>query len=85
MINIQKGTKYHKYRKHKLKDVYEHSHCIVCRRMVPRDGEYEEYCSDECAGVKKEKKQKKRKRYIFIIGGYIILIGVLVGISFLLR
>ena len=82
----QHGKKFQKYKKYKDQDIYPHKHCPVCKKMVPEEGsEFGEYCSPECAGVPKHKKKKNRKRIIFIIVGYVVMFGVLIGLTFILQ
>jgi predicted nucleic acid-binding Zn ribbon protein len=79
-----KGLKYKKYKKGKLYNVYPHTHCPVCKRMVD-NSDFGEFCSEDCAGLKQEKKKTKKKRIFYVVGGYILLFGVLIGITFLIN
>ena len=68
-----------KYDKYKDNDVFPHKHCPICSNLTPEEEtEFGEYCSAECAGFNKSKKKGKRKRTIFMVGSYVIMIGVFI-------
>ncbi len=73
------GSKYDKYRS---SEIYPHKHCLICKKMIPEeDNEYGEYCSEECAGIPKTKKKKNRKRIIYMVIGYFVVFGAIIGFS----
>lgn len=77
------GSKYEKY---KLSAIYPHKHCIICNKMISEDdNEFGEYCSMECANIPKEKKKKKWRQRIFLIVGYFVFFGIIIGVTYLLN
>lgn len=73
------GSKYEKYRKN---DIYPHKHCNVCKKLIPEEeNPYGDYCSPECKGIPIEKKKKNKKRIFYLVGGYVIVFGVLIGLT----
>ena len=59
----------------------QHRHCQVCSKAIPYN---EEYCSSECK-TEFEALVKKRKGYIYIIYGTMILIIVVMFLSYFIR
>lgn len=57
----------------------QHRHCQVCSKAIPLS---EEYCSEECK-VEFEAVIKKRRTYIYLMYGMIILIIVVMILSYL--
>jgi predicted nucleic acid-binding Zn ribbon protein len=55
----------------------QHKHCQVCSKAIPLS---EEFCSEECK-VEFEALVKKRRMYIYIMYGMIILIIVVMLLS----
>ena len=58
----------------------QHKHCQVCSKAIPIS---EEYCSEECK-VEFEALVKKRRSYIYIMYGMIILIIVVMVLSYII-
>lgn len=58
----------------------QHRHCQVCSKAIPMS---EEFCSEECK-VEFEAMVKKRKNYIYLIYGTMILIIAVMFLSYLL-
>ena len=78
------SSKYVQYRDKKL--IYPHRHCKVCNKMIPEENsEFGEYCSPECSGSTKQKKQGKKKKRILMFSFYGIVAVVLVVIILLTR
>jgi predicted nucleic acid-binding Zn ribbon protein len=57
----------------------QHRHCQVCSKAIPFS---EEFCSEEC-NVEFEAMVKKRKSYIYIIYGSMVLIIVVMLLSWI--
>ncbi|RLI62858.1 MAG: DUF2116 family Zn-ribbon domain-containing protein [Promethearchaeia archaeon] len=75
-----------KYDKYKNDGIFPHKHCPICFKIIPEEGtEYGEYCSAECAGVKKTEKKSKKRRYIIMFASYGIMIVVFVIMMILSR
>ena len=57
----------------------QHRHCQVCSKAIPMS---EEFCSEDCSG-EFEVMVKKRRSYIYIMYGMIVLIIVVMILSYL--
>lgn len=57
----------------------QHKHCQVCSKAIPLS---EEICSEECK-VEFEALVKKRRSYIYLMYGMIVLIFVVMLLSYL--
>jgi predicted nucleic acid-binding Zn ribbon protein len=57
----------------------QHRHCQVCSKAIPLS---EEYCSEEC-NVEFNALVKKRRTYIYVIYGMILLVIVVMILSYL--
>ena len=82
MVKKKSGLKEHpKPPKHpgKAAKLLQHKHCQVCSKAIPMS---EEFCSEECK-VEFEALVKKRRSYIYIMYGMIILIIVVMLLSYL--
>ncbi len=80
MAKGKTGLKEHpKPPKHEAKGakLLQHKHCQVCSKAIPLS---EEFCSEECK-VEFEALVKKRRMYIYIMYGMIIIIIVVMFLS----
>ncbi len=57
--------------------IFPHKHCSVCNKMVP---EYSDgYCSAKCRGFEKRKEKRGKKKWvIWLIGGALIAVLLIV-------
>lgn len=76
-----------KYSKYKEKnDIFPHKHCSICFKLIPEeDWEFGEYCSLECQNQTESQKKGKKKRTIFMIGSYAVMIVVFIVITIINR
>jgi predicted nucleic acid-binding Zn ribbon protein len=76
---LKKHPKPPKHPGAKAGKLLQHRHCQVCSKAIPFS---EEYCSEECK-VEFEALVKKRRSYIYIMYGMIVLIIVVMILSYL--
>jgi predicted nucleic acid-binding Zn ribbon protein len=82
VVKNESGLKAHpKPPKHggKGAKLLQHRHCQVCSKAIPLS---EEYCSEECK-VEFDALVKKRRTYIYVMYGMILLVIVVMILSYL--